>query len=68
MTHLGGFFIKRKLDSADGKDILYRKCLHEVSMEGGREGEGREREREGGERGVSQVVFTTVHGAMSECW
>ena len=30
MTHLGGFFIKRKLDTAAGKDILYRKCLHEV--------------------------------------
>jgi glycerol-3-phosphate O-acyltransferase 1/2 len=30
VTHLGGFFIKRKLDSSDGRDILYRKCLHEV--------------------------------------
>jgi glycerol-3-phosphate O-acyltransferase 1/2 len=29
VTHLGGFFIKRKLDSSDGRDILYRKCLHE---------------------------------------
>ncbi|XP_064382450.1 glycerol-3-phosphate acyltransferase 1, mitochondrial-like [Halichondria panicea] len=29
VCHLGGFFIKRKLDSAAGKDILYRKCLHE---------------------------------------
>ena len=30
MTRLGGFFIKRKLDTAAGKDVLYRKCLHEV--------------------------------------
>lgn len=30
VTHLGGFFIKRKLDTAAGKDILYRKCLQEV--------------------------------------
>ena len=30
MTHLGGFFIKRKLDSSAGKDVLYRRCLHEV--------------------------------------
>ena len=28
--HLGGFFIKRKLDSVTGKDVLYRKVLHEV--------------------------------------
>ena len=32
MTHLGGFFIKRKLDTAAGKDVLYRKCLHEVRL------------------------------------
>jgi hypothetical protein len=31
VTRLGGFFIKRKLDTAAGKDVLYRKCLHEVS-------------------------------------
>ena len=30
VTHLGGFFIKRKLDTAAGKDILYIKCLPEV--------------------------------------
>ena len=30
IKHLGGFFIKRKLDTAAGKDVLYRKCLHEV--------------------------------------
>ena len=30
MTRLGGFFIKRRLDSSSGKDVLYRKCLHEV--------------------------------------
>ena len=30
MTHLGGFFIKRRLDSSVGKDVLYRTCLHEV--------------------------------------
>ena len=34
MTHLGGFFIKRKLDTAAGKDVLYRKCLHEVRWGG----------------------------------
>ena len=28
--HLGGFFVKRRLDSPAGRDILYRKCLHEV--------------------------------------
>ena len=32
VTHLGGFFIKRKLDTAAGKDVLYRKCLHEVRL------------------------------------
>ena len=32
VTHLGGFFIKRKLDTAAGKDVLYRRCLHEVRM------------------------------------
>ena len=30
VTRLGGFFIKRRLDSSSGKDVLYRKCLHEV--------------------------------------
>ena len=30
VTHLGGFFIKRKLDVSDKKDVLYRRCLHEV--------------------------------------
>ncbi len=34
VTHLGGFFIKRKLDTAAGKDVLYRKCLHEVRLRG----------------------------------
>ena len=29
---MGGFFIKRKLDTAAGKDVLYRKCLHEVRL------------------------------------
>ena len=29
--HLGGFFIKRKLDTATRKDVLYRKVLHEVN-------------------------------------
>jgi glycerol-3-phosphate O-acyltransferase 1/2 len=29
VTHLGGFFIKRKLDSSVHKDVLYRKCLQE---------------------------------------
>ena len=38
VTHLGGFFIKRRLDFSDRKDVLYRKCLHEVWCE-----------REGGE-------------------
>ena len=28
---MGGFFIKRKLDSVAGKDVLYRKVLHEVT-------------------------------------
>ncbi len=32
MRRLGGFFIKRKLDSAAGKDVLYRKCLQEVHV------------------------------------
>ena len=51
MTHLGGFFIKRKLDSSVGKDILYRKCLHEVRREMG--------EMEGG---VPSLSSTAVHG------
>eukprot|EP00731_Ephydatia_muelleri_P021221 Em0013g948a len=33
IKHLGGFFIKRKLDTAAGKDVLYRKCLHEYMVE-----------------------------------
>ena len=39
IKHLGGFFIKRKLDTTAGKDVLYRKCLHEVR--GGVVGEGK---------------------------
>lgn len=27
--HLGGFFIKRRLDNGNGKDVLYRAVLHE---------------------------------------
>lgn len=26
---LGGFFIKRRMDSPSGRDVLYRKCLHQ---------------------------------------
>ena len=32
VTHLGGYFIKRKLDPSGGKDVLYRKCLHQVTQ------------------------------------
>ena len=50
MTHLGGFFIKRKLDTSVGKDILYRKCLHEVRREMGEV------------EGVPSLSSTAVHG------
>lgn len=29
IKHLGGWFIRRRLDSGNGRDDLYRKCLHE---------------------------------------
>lgn len=32
LRHLGGFFIKRKLDHASGKDELYKCILQEVGV------------------------------------
>ena len=69
MTHLGGFFIKRKLDTSDRKDVLYRSCLHEVSssLHAREGGEGGGRGGEEGRGGKGGFIFTLYCSTWSVC-
>ncbi|CAI8002498.1 Glycerol-3-phosphate acyltransferase 1, mitochondrial [Geodia barretti] len=76
VTHLGGFFIKRKLDVSDKKDVLYRRCLHEYMEQLLQSGESLEfflegsRSRSGKpctpKAGLLSVVVDTVREGLVE--
>ncbi|XP_065919777.1 glycerol-3-phosphate acyltransferase 1, mitochondrial-like isoform X2 [Dysidea avara] len=77
--HLGGFFIKRKLDTAARKDVLYRKVLHEYLeqllkkgqyveffVEGSRTRTGKPSIPKGGL--VSVLVDTVMEGVVNDIY